>query len=694
MDESQLRLAASVFSNAHDGIMITDAAGVVLDVNRAFTQITGYAPDEIIGQQPDVLKSDVHAPEFYREMWRNLATDGFWRGEIWNRRKSGEIFVELLSISAVRDGYGKLTHYVAIYTDITALKESQQRLEHLAYFDALTHLPNRVLLADRIQQALAHVQRRNALLAVCFLDLDNFKPINDRYGHETGDRLLIGVAQRLKESLRAGDTVARLGGDEFALLLIDLENPEEAAEILDRLLATVAAPYPLDGIVATISASIGYTLVPQDSSDSDNLLRHADQAMYAAKLNGRNRCHLFDTEHDQRMRSEHQTMSRVQQALAAGELRLHYQPKVNMRSGTVVGVEALIRWQHPEFGLLVPSEFLLALGDHALLVDIGDWVIQQAVEQLAAWRAIGLELPISVNISGSHLLHQEFFSRLSSHLAANPAVAPHLLELEILETAALEDFGHVSRVIEQCRSLGVDFSLDDFGTGYSSLVYLKRLQVNTLKIDQSFVQDMLNDPDDLAIVEGILGLTSAFKRRVVAEGVETIEHGILLLHLNCDVGQGFAISPPMQAAVLPQWVANFKAAPAWQDSLAHPWQRNDFPLLAAEAEQRRWIETVIRAVENGDKDLPPNMIGNLRQSRFGQWLYGHASSRYGHLPLLSRVEEKHLKAHRIGTEITVRLARGDRLRAIELATSLRDRGEELLATLRELRGAIVAESGT
>ena len=688
MDENQMRLAASVFANSYDGIMITDAEGFIRDVNQAFTRISGYSREEALGRRANLLKSGVHEPEFYAGMWENLKTHGYWRGEVWNRRKNGELFPEMMSIGAVRSPAGMLTNYFAIYHDISALKESQQRLEHLAYYDALTRLPNRVLLGDRISQALAQVRRRSSLLAVCFLDLDDFKPVNDRYGHQTGDRLLIEVAQRLKDSLREGDTVARLGGDEFAILLTDLESPSEAADILNRLRAGLALPYRLDGVTAVISGSIGYTLIPGDNADPDALLRHADQAMYVAKQEGRNRIHLFDTEHDERVRSHRESVSRIQSALDNGEFRLYYQPKVNMRQGTVVGVEALIRWQHPEFGLLAPSEFLLTLGDNPLLVDIGDWAIRQALTQISAWRKAGLRLPVSVNISGRHLLHAEFTERLARHLAAFPGLNPRYLELEILETAALEDVNHVSRVIGKCREMGVEFALDDFGTGYSSLLYLKRLPAKTLKIDQSFVRDMLETPEGTDAIAGILALASAFKRKAVAEGVESVEQGIVLLRLNCDVGQGYGIARPMPADEVQPWVSGYKPDSAWLASVVLPWRRSDFPLVVAEVEQRRWQEQVAGAVERGDKVLPANRIGKLAGSRFGRWLVGVGTRRYGQLPQFQKIEELHVKAHRVAAEIGVRLAKGDIEKARELLLTHNERSKELVAALLALRIAV------
>jgi diguanylate cyclase (GGDEF)-like protein/PAS domain S-box-containing protein len=692
MDESRMRLAASVFANAHDGIMITDARGRILDINRAFAKNSGYSPDDIIGKAPSLLKSDCHSPDFYAEIWQSLKSQGRWRGEIWNRRKNGHLIPELMSISAVFDAFGELTHYVAIYTDITDLKESQRKLEHLAYHDALTGLPNRALLGDRIKQALAAVRRHNGLVAICFLDLDDFKPVNDTYGHQNGDRLLIEVANRLKDAVRETDTVARIGGDEFALLLGELESAQEAQEILSRLLLRVALPYQFDHITAVISASIGYTLVPGDDGDPDSLLRHADQAMYVAKQEGRNRFHLFDIEQDLRIRHKRENLTRVKKALLDREFRLYYQPKVDMRRGKVVGMEALIRWQHPELGVLVPSDFLLVLGDHPLLMEIGDWAIREALQQLAEWHAQGMTFPVSVNISGSHLLHPEFVTRLAAHLAAFPQLNPRSLELEILETAALEDVSHVSRVISKCRDLGVDFSLDDFGTGYSSLLYLKRLPAKTLKIDQSFVRDMLDTAEGADAIAGILSLAAAFKRKVVAEGVEFIEQGIVLLRLNCDVVQGYAIARPMPADNVPDWVEKFQPDPAWLASVKLPWRRSDFPLLAAEVSQRRWLKLVSIAVERGDGVLLSSRAKNLQESSFGHWLYGLGKERYERLPELHRIPDLHRKTHEISEKIAGHLSRGGTAQAVELLAEQRTRSLELIEGLRALRIAVVEVS--
>ncbi len=563
-DDEKLQLAGSVFSHAREGISITDAHGTIVDVNEAFTRITGYSREEAVGQNTRILSSGRHDAAFYSAVWGALILQGHWSGEIWNRRKSGELYAELITISAVRNAQGITQNYVALFSDISSIKEHQNVLERIAQFDPLTHLPNRLLLADRLQQAMTQAQRRGQQLAVAYLDLDGFKSANDRHGHDVGDQLLIAVATAMKNTLREGDTLARIGGDEFVAVLIDLDSVESCLPMLTRLVEAAATPVKLGELVLQGSASAGVTFYPQaNEMESDQLLRQADQAMYQAKLAGKNRYHVFDSAHDSSMRMHHESLEHIRQALERGEFVLHYQPKVNMRSGQVIGAEALIRWQHPEKGLLPPATFLPAIENHPLAVEVGDWVIDTALTQLEAWHTAGLDLPVSVNIGGRQLQQADFVERLLATLDRHPQVKPTSLEFEVLETSALVDMAQVSNVIEACIQIGVKFALDDFGTGYSSLTYLKRLRVAILKIDQSFVRDMLYDPDDLAILEGVIGLAAAFKREVIAEGVATIAHGTLLLQLGCELAQGYGIARPMPAEHVPAWVATWQPDAAW-----------------------------------------------------------------------------------------------------------------------------------
>ncbi|MBN9423591.1 MAG: hypothetical protein BGO63_11840 [Candidatus Accumulibacter sp. 66-26] len=667
--EARLKLAASVFTHAHEGIMITDTTGCIVEVNDTFTRITGYAREEALGQRARMLSSGRQGPEFYAAMWRDLTSVGHWHGELWNKRKSGEMYAEKLSIAAVRDGSDQSQHYVALFSDITDLKEHQRQLEHMAHYDALTGMPNRVLLADRLKQAIVHTRRRRKLLALVYLDLDGFKEVNDAHGHDAGDQLLITIAQRLKEALREGDTLARLGGDEFVAVLTDLRDKGECEAILQRLLQAAASPVRVRRRTLQLSASLGVTLYPQDGGDADTLLRHADQAMYQAKQAGKNRYHLFDPERDRQTQTHRESQKNIAQALARREFVLYYQPKVNMRTGEVVGAEALIRWQHPERGLVAPGEFLPFVEGHDLIAHIGDWVLDTALAQMAAWRREGLDLAVSVNIAAHHLQQENFLVRLDEKLLAHPEVPPGRLELEVLETAALEGIAQISRLIEGCRALGVSFSLDDFGTGYSSLTYLKRLPATVLKIDQSFVRDMLWDTEDLAIVEGVIGLAAAFRRTVIAEGVETAEHGELLLRLGCDLAQGYGIARPMPAAALPAWVAGWQPEPVWAACRNTFVSRDDLPLTYAEVDHRNWVKALETCLADAALAPPPLAVD---ECRFGIWYHGDGQRRYGHLPEFIAIAPVHEAVHAIGRELLA-------LRAADRVAQARARMGELHA---------------
>ncbi|MCW9024874.1 MAG: EAL domain-containing protein [Gammaproteobacteria bacterium] len=557
-DEERLRLSASVFEHAHEGIIITDANARIIDVNPTFSDITGYDCDDVLNLTPRVLKSDVHGSEFYDGLWQSLNEDGFWRGEIWNRKKNSDVYPELLTISAVKDELGRVTNYVGIFTDITELKEQQRNLETLAHFDALTQLPNRTLLSDHIKQALDHTSRSESLLAVCYLDLDGFKPVNDGYGHAVGDRLLIEVAERLKDTLREGDMLSRLGGDEFVLLLTNIDTIDECETILTKVLKVISKPYTVQpGKKSVISASVGVTIFPFDDAEPDTLLRHADQAMYQAKQLGRNQYHLFDLEHDRQAQIHRERVARIKEAFKNNEFCLYYQPKIDMKKGVVIGAEALIRWQHPDRGTLLPDDFLPIIESTEFASVLGDWVLETALAQMETWQQAGFDFSISVNISAKHLQDAGFAGRLKELLARHSSVSAKKLKLEVLETTALEDVSLVSMIMNECREFGVSFAIDDFGTGYSSLTYLKRLPADTLKIDRSFVHDMLDDPDDKAIIEGIIGLASVFNRAVIAEGVETEAHGDALYDLGCELAQGFGIARPMPAEQLELWVTDY-----------------------------------------------------------------------------------------------------------------------------------------
>ena len=561
--ERELAQAAVVFDSSHQGIMVVDPARRITRVNPAFTRITGYAPEEVIGQTPRVLSSGLHGPEFYRQIWACIARDGFWHGEIWNRRKSGEIFAEMLSISAAQGAGGEIEHYIGVFTDISHIKAHEAELDRVTHYDLLTGLPNRRLLVERLNQAMLRTAREGRSLAVCFLDLDGFKEINDLHGVATGDALLVGVAEHLKSVLRSEDTLARLGGDEFVLLLSQIGSVEHCTSILDRVLEAASRPVPVQDRVLTVTASVGVSLYPDDQADPDLLLRHADQAMCVAKQAGRNRYQLFDPENDRKADARRLQLGWLRRALEQGEFLLHYQPKVELGGGRLVGAEALLRWHDPRQGLRSPAEFLPFIAGSDLERPLGDWVIGEAVAQAARWLDQGLDLCVSINVSANQLLDGGFHATMAQVLARHPELPPHLIELEILESAAIADMEQAIQVMGQCRQLGIRFALDDFGTGYSSLTYLRKLPVQSLKIDQSFVRDMLADPDDLGIVEGVIQLASTFQLESVAEGVETPRHARRLREMGCHVAQGYGIARPMPADQLPAGAARWQAGDNW-----------------------------------------------------------------------------------------------------------------------------------
>jgi len=558
--EEALKLNASVFKSADEGILITDKSGVILDVNAAFTAITGYAREEVIGKTPAFLKSGRHSAADYQKIWQSLRAEGHWRGELWNRAKDGSLYPEMLTISAVKDEDGQPQNYVGLFSDITRIKNHENELKHLAHYDALTNLPNRILLADRLTQAMTHAQNTSTLLAVAFIDLDGFKAVNDVYGHAVGDEVLVALAERLRTVMRKQDTFGRLGGDEFLAVITDLNRPHDCTATLERLLEAAAQPVEIEGSLTQLTASIGVTFYPQtEEIDADQLQRQADQAMYQAKLAGKNRFHLFDADHVQEVVEQFAHIESIKKALANDEFELYFQPKVNLSTGVVLGSEVLLRWDHPERGLLGPAAFLPQIDNHPIIVDVGNWVLDRALSRIEGWARDGFSMPLSVNVSAQQLMAPDFYETLQSHLARHPQVPPEHLELEILENSTLNDLDEVSDLIRRCKTLGVSFALDDFGTGYSSLSYLKRLPVSTLKIDQDFVRDLLDNKKDQEILSGIVGFGHIFDLDVIAEGVETVEHGSLLLELGCPLGQGYAIARPMPAADLPGWCMQWTA---------------------------------------------------------------------------------------------------------------------------------------
>jgi len=657
--EKKLQLFGKVFSETNEGIIITDANGIIIDNNPAFCDITGYSREEIIGQNPSVLSSGKQSPMFYAEMWDSLNKNGDWQGEVWNRTKSGNLYAELLTISSILDDDKNVLHYIGIFTDITDSKKQQETLEKMAHYDVLTQLPNRVLLADRFSQALAHSKRQDTLLAVCFLDLDNFKPVNDIYGHEVGDKLLIEVAERIQFIIREEDTVSRQGGDEFALLLGDIESFSQCEHILKRIIDSLAKPYFIDQQTASIGASIGVSLYPTEDSDLDTLMRHADQAMYQAKLAGKNRYHLFNAEQNQLETQKNIKLKEIQQALVNNELSLYYQPKVNMVTGEVFGAEALIRWIHPEKGIIPPLDFLPVIAETELEIQVGNWVIHKALQQLDNWKSQGIELELSINIASYHLESTSFIADLGRALSLFPKVHSKRLQLEILESSVMGDLNIVSNIAKICiNTLGVNIALDDFGTGYSSLTHLRNLPVQTIKIDQSFVRDILDDPSDHAIIDSVIGLAGSFNRSVIAEGVETTEHGIMLILMGCNKAQGYSIAKPMPESDLKKWLINYSPNQLWlayaNKELTEKQKKIAFFKLSFE----QWVKHFKNNLHSAPGTIEQWPILKRTKCHCGVWIKRARQEQIVDEKLLAKLSDAHNTFHDIADELFKKYQQG------------------------------------
>lgn len=537
--------------------------GFILEANLTAAILLGISRSKLVGRLMTefVHKEDQNNYYLYRKKF--FRSDEKISFELRLLREENPMFWAHLVTTAAKNS-DNISVVRLVMSDITEKKIYEDELNRIAQYDALTNLPNRVLLSDRLSQGMAQSKRHVLPLAVVYLDLDGFKEINDTYGHEVGDHVLITLSDQMKQTLREGDTIARIGGDEFVIILLDLKTIEDAIPMIIRLLDATSKPLNVDDLLLQITASLGVTFYPQAQNiDTDLLLRQADQAMYQAKLAGRNRYHVFDTQQDTLLRERYEFIENMRNAMQLSEFLLYYQPKVNMKTGVVIGVEALIRWQHPQNGLLQPAHFLPMIEDHPLSIDLGEWVINTALTQMELWRHEGVDVHISVNISARQLQEDNFVNRLQEILALHPDINPAYLELEVLETSKLEDMNRTAKIIQSCREFEVLFSLDDFGTGYSSLTYLQQLPIATIKIDQSFIRDMFNNPNDLAILSGIISLADAFHLNIIAEGVETIEHGELLLQMGCECAQGYAIARPMPAHELPHWLATWSSHSEW-----------------------------------------------------------------------------------------------------------------------------------
>lgn len=549
-DRERLRQAAAVFDCTREGVLVTNSKGLIVHVNRAFMEITGYQCEEVLGQRPSMFKSGHHPPGFYQAMFATLESLGEWSGEIWNRRKSGEIYPQWQTIRLVHDEQGRLSQYVAVFSDISAIKNSEDELTHLAHHDPLTDLPNRLLLTDRAGQAVASAQAHKRGCALLMIDLDHFKLINDSLGHSVGDQLLKAVAERLKALFGPGITLARLSGDEFAVLAENCPQPGHAAALAQRVIEGLKEPFQIDGHSLFISASVGISLFPSDALSAEQLLRNADSALFKAKSAGRDGYALYTEELTAHAQQRVEIAFELRRALEQQELRVYYQPVHDLKTSRLIGVEALVRWEHPQRGLVSPAEFIPIAERTGLIAEIDAWVMRQACRQMCQWQAAGTVLSfVAVNVSSRLFARRELYQQVAQVLH-DTGLDPAYLELEVTESAVMEDPEVALEQMHRLRELGVRLAIDDFGTGYSSLLRLKRLPVQKLKIDQGFVAGLPGDEDDAAIARVIIALAQSMGMQVHAEGIEQVEQAAFLLEHECDLGQGYWFGRPMPTAAL------------------------------------------------------------------------------------------------------------------------------------------------
>lgn len=683
-----------ILPNLHDGVQIWDRSGSLHSCNKVTLTQFGIPSESSQLDTQRILDKSLdennlplrpqHFPVHRVLESGQLATDFVLQVQgsppIWLKMAAYPIF----------DSQKELIGVLSLTHEISSLVEKGKQLELDAHYDNLTGLPNRLLLSDRLNLAIAHSQRTENLLGVCLLDLDGFKQVNDELGHHAGDQLLVEAARRINENLRTDDTAVRLGGDEFVLLIGGIAHEADCLDVVQRVLSGISRPYQIQGKTAKVTASIGVTMYPLDSVVPDQLIRHADQAMYKAKAEGKNRFHLFDLTMESKLRANKHAVEGIGKALEKGQLKLFYQPKVNCVDGKIIGLEAVTRWQHPILGQILPAEFLPLIEHDDMIIKVGEWVLTSALDQLQAWRKQNLDIPISVNVAVHHLMHSGFPAFLDSLIESYPNCIQQL-EIEILETAALEDINKVSKIIHDYQRQGITFALDDFGTGYSSLTHLKHLTANILKIDRSFVQAMHENPDDLVIIQGMIGLADAFQRDIIAEGVESIEQTLLLIELGCANVQGYAIARPMPAENVPGWLSSFTSDPRWRLAHSHYPDRNDFELLLLQVTHRHWLELIRTQSEKTSNHEPEEPV-DYQSCRITRWYESPSMSRFRNSDQMKRIIVSHRAAHDYVDQLIALDRDKDYRLAESLEKKLTDANDRLISELKQYRESNYSEN--
>jgi len=699
IEESNSRIKSEIakiqmtFTSIGDAVITTDQHGFIDYMNKSARKLTNYPFDKEEKPSIKTVFKLFNEDNFLlaNPVEQAILEDRVIKGKhnIFLQQHDGTHLPVIYTIAPIHDSKSNIIGTINVFHDTCDTHKLTKALSWQAAHDALTKLPNRLLHKDKLEHSLEEARINKTLLTVFFIDLDGFKSVNEEYGYQQGDQVLKIIAQRLLLMIRDEDMVARLGGDEFVITLLSFDNFEEITQALKRVTKTIAQPIPVGSDELILSASIGVTSFPNDDSDADTLLRHSNQAMYIAKQKGRNQYHIFDVKSNQITALKEQQRNRIEEGFNNGEFFLEYQPKVNMRTGKIYGFEALVRWHDPDTGIIYPDEFIPLCEDGELIVFIGDWVFNQALKQLQYWLKSGFDYHLAVNISAQQFQASDFIEKLDRLLLAYPDISANYIELEVLESAALQDTKKVSEIIVACHERNISIALDDFGSGYASLSYLKQLPANQLKIDKSFVIDMLSDEGDRAIVEGIINLAKIFNCQVVAEGVESGEHGVMLLRLGCDMAQGYGISQPLTADNVLSWAKTWRPDPNWLLWSETTWDISDFPLLIAHSDHLSGINNVIKSVEEYNSETELFDLLSYNHCRLGIWYYNIGKSKYQHLPCYQDLEQPHKKTHQLGKKLLQLCSDGKQSEALKMIPELITLRDDVLIKLNALQQEIL-----